>query len=105
MKLEGLEIYLYMRIILIIFILSSVIILFLLISLLKHKMGANTLIVGLFSITAILVSGLNVVIMGYLGDGIYPAGDSIIFYLFLIVVALSGINILLAFSQSAERTG
>lgn len=68
-------------------------------------MEANTLIVGLFSITVILVSGLNVVIMGYLGDGIYPAGDSIIFYLFLIVVALSGINILLTISKSAKQTG
>ncbi|MEI3613447.1 hypothetical protein [Pseudogracilibacillus sp. SO30301A] len=63
------------------------------------------MIVGLFSITVILVSGLNVVIMGYLGDGIYPAGDSIIFYLFLIVVALSGINILLTISKSAKQTG
>lgn len=89
------EIYFFIRLILFIFILSLLVILMLMISPLKHKKLFNGIMVGMFSALAVVVSGINVIITGYLGDGIYPGGDALISYLFLITLLLSVLNLII----------
>jgi len=99
--LEGAEIYLFIRAILTIFILSSLIISILLITQRQPKQLINGFTLGMFTVITIVVSGINLIIMGYLADGIYAGGDVLSTYLFLIVLVLCVVNMLL-YSRNAK---
>ncbi|MED4531863.1 hypothetical protein [Metabacillus fastidiosus] len=100
---EGTEIYYFIRLIFFIFILCSVIISVMMIGPPGCKKLINGFTVGLFSFVAILVSVINGTIGGYLADGIYPGGDSFIFYLFIILFILCVLNIILYVNIERQR--
>jgi hypothetical protein len=102
--LEGMEIYFFIRVILFIFIISSLVISVLMIGPLKWKQLVNGLTIGLFLFLALVVSGINVMIMGYLGDGIYRGGDAIISYMFITLFILCVLNLILYVNSLKQRS-
>ncbi|WP_141430579.1 hypothetical protein [Bacillus sp. 03113] len=100
---EGMEIYFFIRIIFLIFIVCSLVISLLMIGPLKRKQLINGFTIGLFSVVAIVVSVINGIIGGYLADGIYSGGDVLISYLFVILFILCILNVILYINNTKQR--
>lgn len=62
---------------------------------LMKKSVVNAFSVGMLSFVSCVVSGINMIISGYIADEVPSGGDQITFYLFLIVLLLSIVNLIL----------
>ena len=93
--LPGLEIYFFIRFIFVFFIVCSLLLLALTVRPFNRYELVNSFTIGLFVVTAMVVSVTNGLIAGYLSDGIYPGGDEVIFYMFFILFFLCALNVLL----------
>ncbi|WHY95600.1 hypothetical protein [Peribacillus simplex] len=93
---EGLEIYDFLRLVFITFIISLIVIT---IILLVQKKRSNLVNGFTVSITSIIVSGINLIIMGYIADELNLGGDVISSYLFLIILGLSIFNLFIYFKN------
>ena len=93
---EGLEIYDFLRLVFITFIISLIVIL-----LIQKKRSnlVNGFTVSITSIISIIVSGINLIIMGYIADELNLAGDAISSYMFLIILGLSIFNLFMYFKN------
>ena len=93
---EGLEIYDFLRLVFITFIISLIVIL-----LVQKKRSnlVNGFTVSITSIISIIVSGINLIIMGYIADELNLGGDVISSYLFLIILGLSLFNLFIYFKN------
>ncbi|MFJ7932097.1 hypothetical protein [Peribacillus sp. NPDC096448] len=93
---EGLEIYDFLRLVFIIFIISLIVIL-----LIQKKRSnlVNGFTVSITSIISIIVSGINLIIIGYIADELNLGGDVISSYLFLIILGLSIFNLFIYFKN------
>lgn len=100
---EGTEIYFFLSLIYLIFILGSLVISILMISPLKRKQLINGFTVGMFIFIALIVSTINGIIGGYLADGIYPGGDTINTYLYIILFILCVLNMILYVNSRKQR--
>ncbi|MFZ0447215.1 MAG: hypothetical protein WAM95_21795 [Bacillus sp. (in: firmicutes)] len=89
---EGLEIYDFLRLVFITFIISSIVISIILFVQRKRSTIVNGFTVSITSIVSIIVSGINLIIMGYIADELNLAGDVISSYMFLIIIGLSILN-------------
>ena len=89
---EGLEIYDFLRLVFITFIISSIVISIILSVQRKRSTIVNGFTVSITSIVSIIVSGINLIIMGYIADELNLAGDVISSYMFLIIIGLSILN-------------
>ncbi|TWT00558.1 hypothetical protein [Planomicrobium sp. CPCC 101079] len=92
---EGLEIYFFIRFIFVFFISISLILMALTIRPFNRYGLINGFTIGLFVVVATAVSITNALTAGYLADGIYPGGDVVISYLFIILFFLCVLNVLL----------
>jgi Mg/Co/Ni transporter MgtE len=102
MTMEGLEIYDFLRLVFITFIISLIVIL-----LIQKKRSnlVNGFTVSITSITSIIVSGINLIIMGYIADELNLGGDVISSYLFLIILGLSIFNLFIYFKNKNSFIG
>ncbi|MDO7484807.1 hypothetical protein Q5O89_00395 [Peribacillus frigoritolerans] len=93
---EGLEIYDFLRLVFITFIISLIVIL-----LIQKKRSnlVNGFTVSITSIISIIVSGINLIIIGYIADELNLGGDVISSYLFLIILGLSIFNLFIYFKN------
>ena len=90
---EGLEIYDFLRLVFITFIISLIVISIILLVQKKRSNLVNGFTVSIISIISIIVSGINLIIMGYIADELNLAGDVISSYMFLIILGLSIFNL------------
>ncbi|MGE7184626.1 hypothetical protein ACQKKK_11700 [Peribacillus sp. NPDC006672] len=95
---EGLEIYDFLRLVFITFIISLIIISIILLAK-KRSNLVNGFTVSITSIISIIVSGINLIIMGYIADELNIAGDVISSYMFLIILGLSIFNLYIYFKN------
>ena len=95
---EGLEIYDFLRLVFITFIISLIVITILLVQK-KRSNFVNGFTVSITSIISIIVSGINLIIIGYIADELNLGGDVISSYLFLIILGLSIFNFFLYFKN------
>lgn len=93
---EGLEIYDFIRLVFITFIVAIFIVLF---AQRKRTNIVNGFIVSIIAIISIIVSGINLIIMGYIADELGLAGDVISSYMFLIILGLNILNLSLYFKN------
>lgn len=96
---EGLEIYDFLRLVFITFIISLIVISIILLVQKKRSNLVNGFTVSITSIISIIVSGINLIIMGYIADELNLAGDVISSYLFLIILGLSIFNLFIYFKN------
>ncbi|RRN67112.1 hypothetical protein EI200_23800 [Peribacillus simplex] len=96
---EGLEIYDFLRLVFITLIISLIIISIILLAK-KRSNLVNGFTVSITSIMSIIVSGINLIIMGYIADELNLAGDVISFYMFLIILGLSIVNLFIYFKKT-----
>ncbi|MGG0414381.1 hypothetical protein, partial [Peribacillus simplex] len=99
MTMEGLEIYDFLRLVFITFIISLFVISIILLVQKKRSNLVNGFTVSITSIISIIVSGINLIIMGYIADELNLAGDAISSYLFLIILGLSIFNFFMYFKN------
>jgi hypothetical protein len=89
------EIYFFLKVILLIFIGSSLLITLLMMGPFKQKKLVNGFTIVLFSGITLLVSTITGIIGGYLADGIYSGGDPYIMYLFFFLFLLIILNLMI----------
>lgn len=96
---EGLEIYDFLRLVFITFIISLIIISIIL--LIQRKRGniVNGFTVSVISIISIIVSGIILIIEGYIADELNLAGDINSSNMFLIILGLSILNLFIYFKK------
>lgn len=105
MTMEGLEIYDFLRLVFITFIISLIVISIILFVQKKRSNLVNGFTVSITSIISIIVSGINLIIMGYIADELNLAGDAISSYLFLIILGLSIFNLFIYFKNKNSIIG
>ncbi|MDR7240168.1 hypothetical protein [Neobacillus drentensis] len=93
---EGLDIYDWSRLVFITLMISLIVIL-----LIQRKRSniVNGFTVSIISIISIIVSGINLIIMGYIADELNLAGDAISSYMFLVILGLSIFNLFIYFKS------
>lgn len=97
---EGLEIYDFLRLVFITFIISLIVITIILLVQKKRSNLVNGFTVSITtSIISIIVSGINLIIIGYIADELNLGGDVISSYLFLIILGLSIFNLFIYFKN------
>lgn len=96
---EGLEIYDFLRLVFITFIISLIVISIILLAQKKRSNLVNGFTVSITSIISIIVSGINLIIIGYIADELNLAGDAISSYMFLIILGLSIFNLFMYFKN------
>lgn len=89
----SMEIYDWIRMILIIFILSLVVISIILIVQGNRNNIVNGFTISMISIISVAVSAICLIITGYIADELNLAGDALSFNLFLAIAGLNIINI------------
>ncbi|MFA1712577.1 hypothetical protein ACDX66_12740 [Peribacillus frigoritolerans] len=96
---EGLEIYDFLRLVFITFIISLIVIANILLVQKKRSNLVNGFKVSITSIISIIVSGINLIIIGYIDDDLNLGRDVISSYLFLIILGLSIFNLFIFFKN------
>ena len=76
-----------------------------LILILLKKSAVNIFSVSMFVFVSCFISGINMIISGYIADEVPSGGDPIIFYLFLIVLLLSIVNMILVSKKEKGEIG
>ena len=96
---EGLELYDFLRLVFITFIISLIVISIILLIQKKRSNLINGFTVSIILVISIIVSGINLIIMGYIADELNLAGDVISSYMFLIILALNLFNLFIYFKN------
>jgi len=96
---EGLEIYDFIRLVFITFIISLIIISIILLIQRKRSNIVNGFTVSVISIISIVVSGIILIIEGYIADELNLAGDITSSKMFLIILGLSILNLFIYFKK------
>lgn len=96
---EGLEIYDFLRLVFITFIISLIIISIILLIQRKRSNIVNGFTVSVISIISIIVSGIILIIEGYIADELNLAGDITSSNMFLIILGLSILNLFIYFKK------
>ena len=86
------DVFDYLKLSMGIFIFSLLVVLILI---LMKKSVVNVFSVSILAFVSCVVSGINMIISGYIADEVPSGGDPITFYLFLIVLILSIVNMVL----------
>lgn len=89
---EWVEINNLFRLIFLILMIGSIVVSAVLLSTFKRGDVINGFTLGITSVLAIAVSGVTLIIMGYVADETGGSGDAISTYLFLGIVGLSLVN-------------
>ena len=76
-----------------------------LILILLKKSAVNVFSVSMLVFVSCVVSGINMIISGYIADEVPSGGDPITFYLFLIVLTLSIVNMFLVSKKKKGDVG
>ncbi|WP_048883173.1 hypothetical protein [Bacillus sp. 445_BSPC] len=100
---EGLDIYDWSRLVFITFIISLIVISIILLVQRKRNKIVNGFAISVISIISIIVSGINLIITGYIADELNLAGDAISSYLFLIILGLSILNSFIYFKKKPRN--
>ncbi len=61
--------------------------------------------VSMLVFVSCIVSGVNMIISGYIADEVPSGGDSITFYMFFVVLLLSIVNLILVSKKTMEKFG
>ncbi|MFS0892524.1 hypothetical protein [Peribacillus frigoritolerans] len=96
---EGLDIYDWSRLIFITLIFSLIVISIILLVQRKRNNIVNGFTISVISIISIIVSGINLIITGYIADELNLAGDAIFSYLFLIILGLCIFNLFIYYKK------
>lgn len=96
---EGIDIYAWSRLVFITLMISLIVIFIILLIQRKRNNIVNGFTVSIISIISIIVSGINLIIMGYIADELNLAGDAISSYMFLVIFGLSIFNLLIYFKS------
>jgi hypothetical protein len=96
---EGLEIYDFLRLVFITFIISLIVISVILLVQRKRNNFVNGFTVSIISIISIIVSGIILIIEGYIADELNLAGDAITSYMFFVILGLSILNLFIYFKN------
>ena len=99
---EGLEIYDFLRLVFSVFIISLMVISIILLVQRKENTIVNGFTVISTSIISIIVSGMNLIIMGYMADELNLAGDVISSYMFFIIIGLSILNLFIYTKKNTQ---
>ncbi|MDP1420644.1 hypothetical protein Q8G35_20250 [Peribacillus simplex] len=96
---EGLDIYDWSRLIFITFIISLIVISTILLVQRKRNNIVNGFTISVVLMISIIVSGINLIITGYIADELNLAGDIISTNMFLIILGLSILNSFIYFKK------
>ena len=96
------DVFNYLKISMGIFIISLLVIL---IFILMKKSVVNVFSVSMLAFVSCVVSGINMIISGYIADEVPAGGDPIIFYLFLVILILSIVNMILVSKKEKVEIG
>ena len=99
LTMEGLDIYDWSRLVFITFIIILIVISIILLVQRKRNNIVNGFTITIISITSIIVSGINLIIIGYIADELNLAGDIISSNLFLVILGLSILNSFIYFKK------
>ena len=96
------DVFNYLKISMGIFIFSLLVIF---IFILMKKSVVNVFLVSILAFVSCVVSGINMIISGYIADEVPSGGDPISFYLFLIILILSIVNMILVSKKEKGEVG
>jgi len=96
------DVFDYLKLSMGIFIFSLLVVLILI---LMKKSVVNVFSVSILAFVSCVVSGINMIISGYIADEVPSGGDPITFYLFLIVLILSIVNMVLVSKKKKGEVG
>ena len=96
------DVFNYLKLSMGIFIFSLLVILILI---LMKKSVVNVFSVSMLTFVSCIVSGINMIISGYIADEVPSGGDPITFYLFFIVLTLSMVNMILVSKKTKGEVG
>lgn len=74
-----------------------------LILILLKKSVVSRYTVSMLAFVSCIVSGVNMIISGYIADEVPSGGDPITFYMFFVVLLLSIVNIFLVFYKNEGK--
>jgi hypothetical protein len=96
------DVFDYLKLSMGIFIFSLLVVLILI---LMKKSVVNVFSVSILAFVSCVVSGINMIISGYIADEVPSGGDPITFYLFLIVLILSIVNMVVVSKKKKGEVG
>ena len=96
------DVFDYLKLSMGIFIFSLFVILILI---LMKKSIVNVFSVSMLAFVSCVVSGVNMIISGYIADEVPSGGDPITFYLFIVVLSLSTVNMILVSKKKKGEVG
>ncbi|WP_253275508.1 hypothetical protein [Rossellomorea aquimaris] len=96
------EIYDWSRLVFSTFIISLLVISIVLLVQRNWNSMVNGFTITLFSCISIIISGINFIIIGYIADELNMAGDIASFYMFLVVLGLSILNLFIYFKKKKD---
>ena len=76
-----------------------------LILILMKKSVVNVFSVIMLAFVSYIVSGINMIISGYIADEVPSGGDPITFYLFIVILSLSIVNMILVSKKKNGEVG
>jgi hypothetical protein len=94
------EIYDFIRLVFITFIIAIFIVLF---AQRRRTNIVNGFVVSIIAIISVIVSGINLIIMGYVADELGLGGDVVSSYMFLIIVGLNILNSFIYFKNKKVK--
>ncbi|MFJ7976640.1 hypothetical protein ACIQZI_13195 [Peribacillus sp. NPDC096379] len=94
------EIYDFIRLVFITFIIAISIVLF---AQRKRTNIVNGFVVSIIAIISIIVTGINLIIMGYIADELGLGGDVVSSYMFLIILGLNALNSFIYFKNKKVK--
>jgi cytochrome c biogenesis factor len=98
------ELYFFLKLILLIFIGSCLLITMLMMGPFKQKKLVNGFTIVLFSGVSLLVSTITGIIGGYLADGLYSGGDPYIMYLFILLFLIIVMNLMIYVASTRRNS-
>lgn len=94
------EIYDFIRLVFITFIIAILIVLF---AQTRRTNTVNGFVVSIIAIISIIVSGINLIIIGYIADELGLGGDVISSYMFLVILGLNILNSFMYFKNKKVK--
>lgn len=94
------EIYDFIRLVFITFIIVLFIVLF---AQIKRTNTVNGFVVSIIAIISIIVSGINLIIIGYIADELGIGGDIVSLNMFLIILGLNTLNSFIYFKNKRGK--
>lgn len=96
------ELFDWSRLVFFTFIISLLVISVILLVQRNRNSIVNGFTITIVSFTSIIVSGINLIIIGYIADELNLAGDIASFNMFLVVLGLSILNLFLYFKKKRK---